>query len=646
MARDYQDLYDFAPVGYLTLSKAGTIQEANLTAAGLLNVDRKALVGRPFVRFLDMDANRWLQVFSRLVQSGEPDTCDVLVHRGDGSAFDGHLACQRRATDEDTTVRVVLTDVTLLKRAEAQRLDALQVAIEGLPLGVAAVEQDPDGVSRLTHWNPAFEEILGAPIAPDSPHPADVPVAFQPDRRTPIPFADWPGSQAARSGRVIRDVEMHFRQPQGGWRIVVANAAPLEARAGASRRSVAVMLDITQRHLAELERASLQAQLAQANKMESIGRLAGGVAHDFNNLLTVILSYGVDLQVDFKNGVLPDPRHVDEIVAAGRRAADLTRQLLAFARKQAVAPVTVDVNDCIRSSQKLLRRLLPENIRLLDDLQPGLWSVRCDPGLVGQVLMNLSVNARDSMAGGGTLTLATENVTVEPGDAVPDLEMGPGPYVKITVRDTGSGMAPDVLEHVFEPFFTTKGPAAGTGLGLSTTHGIVKQSGGHVTVRSTVGVGTIFEVFLPGSSPVGMGIGEPPPAATRGSETILVIEDDASVLSTAAHGLRSAGYVVLTANGPEQALELVRSDPAPLNLVLVDVVMPGEGGFEAGRRIAELKPGVRVLYMSGYTQDVLDQQGALADGAAFLQKPFTTPELLARVREVLDRAPVPRVPGP
>ncbi len=299
-------------------------------------------------------------------------------------------------------------------------------------------------------------------------------------------------------------------------------------------------MDVTPRHLAERERASLQAQLAHAQKLESIGRLAGGVAHDFNNLLTVILGYGVDMQMDLQNHGVPDPRHVDEIVAAGRKAADLTRQLLAFARKQAVVPVTVDANDCIRSCEKLLGRLIGEDIRVVQNLQPGLWAVRCDPGLVGQVIINLAVNARDAMAGGGTLTLATENVTVEPGDEAPDPEMEPGAYVKITVKDTGTGMSREAVEHLFEPFFTTKGPGQGTGLGLPTVYGIVRQSKGFISVYSAPRAGTVFEIYLPRSDPDGQESGEPLLVMPRGSETVLVIEDDASVLGTVAHGLRSA----------------------------------------------------------------------------------------------------------
>jgi len=234
-------------------------------------------------------------------------------------------------------------------------------------------------------------------------------------------------------------------------------------------------------------------------------------------------------------------------------------------------------------------------------------------------------------------------VNLGSGDAVPDLEMDPGCYVKITVKDTGTGMPPEVLDHIFEPFFTTKAPGAGTGLGLPTVYGLVKQNDGHVSVRSAPGAGSVFEIFLPRSPPGAEELDEAFLAAPRGSETVLVVEDDADVLAAAARGLRSAGYAVFTANGPEQALEIARNERGPLHLVLADVVMPGLGGYPVGQRIAELMPGVRIVYMSGYTQDILDRQGILGDGVAFIPKPFSTPELLARVREVLDGSPSARI---
>jgi signal transduction histidine kinase/ActR/RegA family two-component response regulator len=387
-------------------------------------------------------------------------------------------------------------------------------------------------------------------------------------------------------------------------------------------------------------RASLQAQLAEAQKLESVGRLAGGIAHDFNNLLTVILSYGDEIQQDVKRGTAPDPANVDEIIAAARRAADLTRQLLAFARKQIIAPVTLDVNEHIRSSQKLLGRVIGEDVRIVESLQADLWPIRCDPGLLGQVILNLAVNARDAMPDGGTFTVTTQNVTVSPGDAVPDPAMAPGDYVRLAVEDTGIGMGPEVLPHVFEPFFTTKGPGRGTGLGLSTVYGIVMQSGAHMGVRSTPGDGTAFEIFFPRQAGHQAAPVEGVAQVGGGSETILVVEDDPGVRGAMVQALRSGGYHVFTATGLEEAVALAGS-PGRVHLLLTDVVMPGHGGPEVARQVVERSPGIRVLYVSGYSQDAISRQGVLDDGIDFVPKPFTADALRARVREVLDRAPRP-----
>jgi two-component system cell cycle sensor histidine kinase/response regulator CckA len=329
---------------------------------------------------------------------------------------------------------------------------------------------------------------------------------------------------------------------------------------------------------------------------------------------------------------------VEEIIGAGRRASDLTRQLLAFARKQVIEPVTLHLGDAVRNGGRLLRRVIGEDIRVVEHFQGDLWPVRCDPGLIDQVLMNLVVNARDAMQGGGTLTLSTANVTVDPGDPVPDAEMAPGQYVRLSVADTGTGMSPQFREHIFEPFFTTKAPGVGTGLGLATVYGVVKQSGAFVDVRSAPGRGTTFDIFFPRAEIEEERAISPVPAPSPGTETVLVIEDDSSVRDVTVRALRSAGCHVLAASGAEQALDLLRRERSPLHLLLTDVVLPGLGGREVARRIAELRPGVRVIYMSGYTHDAISQQGVLDEGIEFLPKPFTSAALLARVREVLDRA--------
>jgi signal transduction histidine kinase/ActR/RegA family two-component response regulator len=395
-----------------------------------------------------------------------------------------------------------------------------------------------------------------------------------------------------------------------------------------------------ERRAAEASRAALQAQLAQAQKLESIGRLAGGVAHDFNNLLTVILSFADDGLSDVRDGKLPAPACLEEIKGAALRAATLTQQLLAFARKQVIQPVTLDLGEHVRTSGNLLRRAIGEDVRVEERLQAGLWPVRCDPGLLGQVVLNLAVNARDAMPGGGKLTLSTENVTFVPGDALPAAQMEPGDYVRLAVDDTGTGMTPDVIEHLFEPFFTTKTLGKGTGLGLATVYGIVRQSGAFMQVRSEPGRGSTFSIYFPRADGK-VEVQAPVPARRPGgSETVLVVEDDPAVREVVVQVLRTGGYHVLAAANAAEALDMAVTAPRTVDLVLTDLVLPGGSGVDAARRVAERFPGVRVLYMSGHGHDLMEGKGVDDPAGAFVPKPFTADALRARVREVLD-APRP-----
>jgi signal transduction histidine kinase/ActR/RegA family two-component response regulator len=394
-------------------------------------------------------------------------------------------------------------------------------------------------------------------------------------------------------------------------------------------------------------RAAVQAQLEQSHRLESIGRLAGGVAHDFNNLLTVILSVAEETRDEARRGRAPAPGALDEMVAAAHRAADLTRQLLAFARRQIVAPVVLDVNEQLRNSEKLLRRVIGEDVRVVLDLQPDPWPVRCDPGLLGQVVLNLAVNARDAMPDGGTLTVTTRNLTVAPGDAVPDAEVVPGDYVRLAVEDTGTGMTPEVLAHIFEPFYTTKETGKGTGLGLATVYGIVKQSGAFMDVRSTPGEGSAFAILFPRQAAEAARAAAGEKGGTGGVEAILVVEDDPAVRKAMVQALRAGGYRVRTATGAREAVEVATAEPGGIHLLLTDVIMPGDGGREVARRVLAACPDVRVLYVSGYTDDAISRKGVLEEGSEFLSKPFTSEILRARVREILDRVPAtpPGSPG-
>ncbi|HET8732301.1 MAG TPA: PAS domain S-box protein, partial [Anaeromyxobacteraceae bacterium] len=385
------------------------------------------------------------------------------------------------------------------------------------------------------------------------------------------------------------------------------------------------------------ERQLLEDHVRQAQRLESIGRLAGGVAHDFNNLLTVILSSGETMQAARARGADVDPEDLSAVMEAGTRGRDLTRQLLAFARKQVIEPVALDLNRVLRGSEKLLRRVLGEDVRL--EVRPGaaLWPTLADPSQVEQVLVNLAVNARDAMPGGGTLVVETANASDSPPGGAGPAECRSGEWVRLSVRDTGVGMAPEVLAHIFEPFFTTKEKGKGTGLGLATVHGIVAQAGGHVHVESAPGSGTTFQVCLPRTEEQRADEGAPVETVPlEGGETILVVEDDPRVRAVTVRALSGSGYAVLSAGSGEEAIAVARANAGAIDLVVTDVVMPGMDGREVVDALRRELPRLRVLYVSGYTQDVISRRGVLDSGVEFLPKPFTASALLARVRAVLE----------
>jgi nitrogen-specific signal transduction histidine kinase/CheY-like chemotaxis protein len=387
------------------------------------------------------------------------------------------------------------------------------------------------------------------------------------------------------------------------------------------------------------ERTEIEQQLWQAQKMEAVGRLAGGVAHDFNNLLTAILGYAELLLSDLRDD---DPRSQDlrEIRKAGVSAASLTRKILAFSRKQPLEPEVLDLNAVVRSLHGMLGRLIGEDIRIEVRLAPDLGRVKADPGQIEQVLLNLATNARDAMPQGGTLTIDTQNAGLDDTAVRRHLAAAPGEYVMLAVSDTGCGMPPEVQARVFEPFFTTKPRGIGTGLGLSTVYGIVKQSGGDISVYSEPGRGATFKVYLPrvdgpvGARPALVG----PDVPVSGSETILLVEDNRGLRELARKVLERLGYAVLDAADADQALHLSEQHAGPIHLLLTDVVMPGMSGVALVERLTPTRPAMKVLYMSGYTDEAVVAAGVLPQRVTFLQKPFTPDSLARKVRQVLDAA--------
>jgi PAS domain S-box-containing protein len=432
----------------------------------------------------------------------------------------------------------------------------------------------------------------------------------------------------------VRDLEICVRTKSGQARTLLLSAEVIEI--AGQDCVVAIGKDISEQKKAEQERPRLEEQLRQAQKMEAVGRLAGGVAHDFNNILMVINGY-VQLVLRKLSPRHPLRQNLNEIRKAGERAASLTGQLLAFSRRQILVPRILDLNKVVADTKEMLRRVIGEDVELVIRQGCKLAKVLADPGQIAQVLVNLAVNARDAMPGGGRLTIETGNVDLR-GAETGDLPgAAPGPYVMLAVSDTGVGMSREVMEHMFEPFFTTRERGKGTGLGLSTVYGIVKQSGGYVRAQSEPGQGSAFRIYLPCAQ---VGSGKPAARSTKarlakGRETILVVEDELAVRQVVAATLRSCGYKVLEAGSGEEAMRRLRRHEGPLHLALCDLVMPRMNGRKVADSVRTLYPEVKVVFMSGYTDDALLRHGISGTQGSFLQKPFTMEALTQKVREVL-----------
>lgn len=412
---------------------------------------------------------------------------------------------------------------------------------------------------------------------------------------------------------------------------------PLRNEQGEMIGTVGAGRDITEQKQAEHDKKTLQVQLLQAQKLESVGRLAGGVAHDFNNMLQAIFGHA-ELALDDLPPGSPAYENLEEIRKTAQRSADLTKQLLAFARKQAVAPRVLDLNETIHGMLKMLKRLIGEGIQLEWTPQAGLPPVKIDPSQVDQILVNLCLNARDSVVGEGRVSLKTDVAVFDKSYCLTHAGYMPGRFVHLTVRDNGQGMEPEVLEHIFEPFFSTKGMGRGTGLGLATVYGIVQQNQGMIHAQSEKGQGTAFHIYLPQDPGWGNPLEEPesPPAIPQGRETLLIAEDDEDILNVTSKMLKQKGYTVLGASSPNEAIRIAGDYAGNIDLLISDVVMPEMNGHTLAKKLMALYPDMKCLFMSGYTADIIASQGILNEGVHFFKKPFTRQELTAKVRMVLD----------
>jgi two-component system cell cycle sensor histidine kinase/response regulator CckA len=439
------------------------------------------------------------------------------------------------------------------------------------------------------------------------------------------------GIDELRAGGISAPYEKDYVRKDGSRISLLVGVAMLD-----ELRSIAFMVDITAQKRAEDALRKTEEQLRQAQKMEAVGRLAGGVAHDFNNVLSVIMSYG-EFLLDGLRSTDPMRADVEEIRKAAARAAGLTRQLLMLSRQQVVEPKVIDLQDVLANMDKMLQRILGEDVELVSVPSRSAVRIVADPGHIEQVILNLVVNARDAMPRGGKLTIETTNVVLDEDYALSHLPAKAGPHVMLAVSDTGTGMDRETQARIFEPFFTTKEKGKGTGLGLSTVFGIVRQSGGNIWVYSEPGKGTTFKVYLPRvDAEVDVQKAQVIPATLRGTETILLVEDEEQVRAIVLSILRRQGYRVLAAQHAGEALLLCERHPEAIDLMVTDVVMPQMSGPELARRLSQTRPDMKVLCMSGYTDDSIVRHGVLESGVAFLQKPVTPALLSRKVREVLD----------
>jgi len=523
------------------------------------------------------------------------------------------------------SVYTTFTDITERRQVE-ENLRVKDRAIE-TAINAKAIA---DLAGKLTYVNPAFlamwgyadsQEVLGKHVSGFW--------RFQEDAERVIQLLQAGGGWVG---------ELMAARKDGSCFEVQVSASLVTNDAGEPIAMLASFLDITERKRAEEARDKLQSQLLQAQKMESVGRLAGGVAHDFNNMLAVILGH-VDMALEQVDPAQPLFANLQEIRKAAERSANLTRQLLAFARKQTVAPRVLDLNETVAGMLKMLHRLLGEDIDLVWRPGTGLGPVKMDPAQIDQVLANLCVNARDAISGVGKITIETEAVVLDDAYCATHEGFIPGRYVLLAVSDDGCGMDRETLAQIFEPFFTTKGVSRGTGLGLATIYGIVKQNNGFINVYSEPGKGTTFKIYLPchlgkEAAPLRQeGVAEP---VRRGCETVLLVEDEPAILDMGKMMLESCGYRVLAAGTPGAAIRLAEEYAGEIHLLITDVVMPEMNGRDLARRLLSRYPHLKRLFMSGYPADIIAHQGVLDEGAPFIQKPFSISGLAAKVREVLD----------
>jgi PAS domain S-box-containing protein len=571
----------------------------------------------------DLDKVKQAAEEARHTGVGKPLEYRVRHKDGTWRVLESTASVIRNDKGDPESLVIVNRDVTERKRtAEALRQSeaGFRSVVEDAPYGIYRASLS----GELVLSNSALEKMLGYTSQEDLLRTNLASVYRYPLEHQKL-------NETLLLQESFKDIEVEWKRKDGASIIVRCSGCPIKDETGAVAYVEVFAEDIT-------ERRTLERQLRMAQKMEAIGRLSGGIAHDFNNLLGVIIGYSQVLKRSLGTQHASF-EHAEEIEKAGQRAVSLTRQLLAFSRQQVLEPVVLSLNTLVSDMEKMLPRLIGEDIVLKLDLDTSLSQVKADPSQIEQVLLNLAVNARDAMPDGGKLLVQTANVKLDTAYTHNHPGSRPGSYVMLRVTDTGTGIDPEIQSQIFEPFFTTKERDKGTGLGLATVYGIVKQSGGYIAVDSEKGKGASFSVYLPRleqsiTSPIAPLATAP--INTRGTETILLVEDADPLRKLAEMFLKESGYHILSAADGQQALQVARQHFGPIALLLTDVVMPGMNGRVLGERLAPSQPGMRVLYMSGYTDSFIAGHGVLEAGTQLLHKPFTQETLTRKVREILD----------
>jgi PAS domain S-box-containing protein len=634
----YRGLLEAAPDAMVVVNEGGEIVLLNVQAEKQFGYSRDELVGQRvkniipegFAERLIADGTRTpTEALAQQIGTG----IELIGRLKDGSEFPIEIMLSPLESAEGILVTAAIRNISVRKTAEkhlAQMEGRYRGLLEAAPDAMVVVKPAGEIILLNVQAEKQFgylrDELLGQQVT------SIIPEGFK--ERV---LADGTRSAAeALAQQIGMGIELYGRRKDG-------SEFPIEIMLSPLKSSEGVLITAAIRNITE--RKHLEQMLRQAQKMEAIGQLAGGVAHDFNNLLGVILGYS-ELLLERCDLSVAARKDIEEVQKAGVRAGLLTQQLLAFSRKQVLQPKVLNLNEVVVGAEKLLHRLIGENIELQVILSPALAQIKADSGQIEQIIMNLAVNARDAMPEGGKLTIETSIVELDQQYVDQHASTLPGAHMMLAVTDTGCGMDAKTKAHIFEPFFTTKEFGKGTGLGLAVVYGIVKQSGGSVWLYTEPGIGTTFKIYFPIVAPVIELVlpSEKAEKVDRGSQTILIVEDDEALLQVTRRSLEEVGYAILTARGPSEAILISKNHLGPIQLMVTDVIMPGMSGDQLASQLFALRPEMRVLYVSGYTDNAIIRHGVLEPGLAFLQKPFSPKMLARKVREILAESAALRQP--